>query len=158
MIKIGDRVQIYSEVRSRYHLEYGRVTDLSTTAAKVKLERIPNPISFYLSELAVRNIKKYSNEYGSLVVDMLEGFKPIADIKRPDDVFLFSLKDAEKIVLITENKDSQIVVCFPFDGKCYFVLYNGCKEGAICIVTIEEFKCDLSPSDEIDRIYKETLQ
>jgi len=58
MIKIGDRVQIYSEVRSRYHLEYGRVTDLSNTAAKVKLERIPNPISFYLSELAVRNIKK----------------------------------------------------------------------------------------------------
>lgn len=57
-------------------------------------------------------MKTYSNKYGTLVVEPITEVMPVKEVRLanfPDDA-KFDLDTAERVVLITENRRSQIVV------------------------------------------------
>ena len=81
----------------------------------------------------------YENKYGKLVVEHLTDYKPVSfihGVDLPDDC-MFDLDTAEKIVLITENRRTQIGV-MPPPRKCYLVVHESCSFAcAVRIVSLD---------------------
>ncbi len=83
---------------------------------------------------------RYENHYGTVELEPVTDYMPIADISyhltaAQDNAF--SLEMAEQVALITENRGIQIA--FPvISGKytcAYVVLHQGANHAAICRVT-----------------------
>lgn len=94
---------------------------------------------------------KWSNEFGSLVVEPVTGVMQVSSIfgKDLEDGVKFDVGTAEKIALITENRRCQIGV--QRDWKCYLIVHTSPNTAAVVKVVSLEYTGKLSPSEEIAR-------
>lgn len=97
------------------------------------------------------NNMKYENKYGKLVVKPLTDFRPVSSIQGDDlpAACMFDLATAEKIVLITENRRSQIAV--RPSGRCYLIVHESCSSA--CVVRVVSLEYTGSDAEqEIERL------
>jgi hypothetical protein len=67
---------------------------------------------------------KYENKYGSLRLELVTDYVPVSQIRAKDqnwDVFI-DLDTAEKVALITGNKDTQL--CVGADKRSMFIIHH----------------------------------
>jgi hypothetical protein len=94
---------------------------------------------------------KYENKYGTLIVEPITEFGPVASIKGADvpSNCLFYLATAEMIVLITDNLQSQIGV--RPSGRCYLVVHE--SPSSACVARIVSLKYTGPDAEqEIERV------
>jgi len=100
----------------------------------------------------------YKNKYGELklTVDNYVNIKTIFG-KDLNENCLFDIAIAEKIALITENKNIQISF-FKKDSqyKAYVVHHKSSDTVSICQIKELNFINNVNPQKEIEKIYKET--
>jgi hypothetical protein len=93
----------------------------------------------------------YTNEYGRLIVKPITGVIPVRDV-RLDDIprtAQFDLETAEQIVLITENRHSQIVVKSASQLMA-LVIHESPSTCWVAQITLLEY-CGPEPSKAIER-------
>ena len=102
------------------------------------------------------NTVSFSNSYGTVSVTPVTEFMAVSGIRKTHaqaKANTFSLDDAEKIALITENRKIQICPHFmPMDGLAYLILHDSPSTAAICKVEIKNFSCNKSAADEISML------
>lgn len=109
-------------------------------------------------------VKAYKNEYGELTIEPVTDYVPISTVsfqKTPEvRENLFDINTAEKVALITENRGIQ--VCFPLlagrgPNNAYVVIHKDASTVAVGKVTLNDFQCELSAGEEINRLARTTF-
>lgn len=111
----------------------------------------------YHKEAKVGDVINYKNEFGELNLRIVGEFVDVSKILSSDPMVKensFSLDDAEKIALITDNNGIQL----SFDmknGSSFVIAHQSGSVAAICKAEIVSFKCNFdTPAEQIDAIYK----
>jgi hypothetical protein len=96
----------------------------------------------------------YENEYGKLVLELITPYQHISKIHSkevPDDCF-FDLDTAEQIVLITDNKKSQVAFTeWTKNAKGYLIVHE--SPSSACVVRIIEMQYNgPEAQEEIERL------
>ena len=83
----------------------------------------------------------YENKYGRLEFKIVAPYQKVSTInsKDIDDSLFFTIDDAEKIALITENRHIQIVFCYPNLKKAYLLHHSSCSVCAPCKIISLDF-------------------
>ena len=95
----------------------------------------------------------YQNKYGRLELQPGE-YQNVSDIHSKDldeDVF-FGIDEAEKIALITENKNIQLAFAYPELKKAFVLHHKSFDAAAVCRVVSLEFTGGVNPQEEIERL------
>jgi len=95
-------------------------------------------------------IIKYNNKYGYVEIETIENCKTINKIhsKNYNDKIFFDMNIAEKIALITENKNIQCVVV---DLNKVFLVYHYTKNmGSVCKLNKIEFNNKINHTKELE--------
>lgn len=101
-------------------------------------------------------IKTYKNKYGTLELKPIGNFVPFSDFELfyhnyKQKVYI-SLDIAEKIALITENKDIQIGITKNFNA--YVIVYNSLNWLSLAKVEKLDFVSDINPAQELEKLAK----
>lgn len=101
-------------------------------------------------------IYSYKNEYGELEVESISKTQSlhgwyVKDL--PDDI-KFDLDTAEKIVLITENRKSQITGDWFGNKMCVFVYHISPSDVQICKINKLIFTSSVNPTEELEKFGK----
>lgn len=108
----------------------------------------------------VNAVIPFSNHFGKLEMTVMSGPMAIKDISFDKCKVVrdntFSLDDAEKIALITENKSIQIGFCTHDYELGYVVLHDGPSTGYLCRANIIDFVLDddITPAQQINTMAK----
>lgn len=100
-------------------------------------------------------VVKFENKFGSLQVSLVTDFMSVGKISRDMPEVsgnMFDMETAEKIALITENKNVQLCMCYPLNGLGYMVYHRNGKEAAVCKIDSILYSCDVSPAEQIERM------
>lgn len=100
----------------------------------------------------------YKNKYGYLEFDVVGEYQDVTKIssKRVDAEFFFDISTAEKIALITNNKDIQLCFTYPTNGTAFLVHHKSSGIAAVCRITKIEFDNKFNATKELEplpRIY-----
>lgn len=100
----------------------------------------------------------YTNRYGTVKFRPVTEYMPVKNISfdklRLPETILFDIDTAEKIVLITDNRNSQISFP-PSKGeknqlkKAYFIHHSSTSVAAACELVSIDFISDINPTEEI---------
>lgn len=104
-------------------------------------------------------VVNFENEFGALQVSLATEFMPVGKISRkmPEvSDSMFDINTAEKIALITGNKNVQICMCYPLNGFGYMVYHRNSREAAVCKIDSIRFSCEVSPAEQIELMMKQT--
>ena len=99
---------------------------------------------------------KFQNKYGSIIVHRISEFRPVKGYSTETHPEIlensFSIDDAEKIALITENNGAIVSTCFPRMDRAFLVVYADKSTIALCTFTLESFSCEQSPAEELEEL------
>jgi len=97
---------------------------------------------------------RWSNRYGTLVVEPVTEVGPVAGIRGAniDDEVKFDLDTAGKIVLVTDNRRCQVSGEFRGGGRLYLIVHTSCSTAAVVRVVSLDFAEGVVPGDEIARL------
>jgi len=106
---------------------------------------------------------KYENKFGTLIVEPVTDYQPVSSIKGadvPEDCF-FGMETAEEIVLITDNRMSQVafvsLLGTPLNfNQAYLIIHESANSACVVRVVSIEYKGKHNPQREID-MAKKTL-
>lgn len=98
-----------------------------------------------------KNFYVYENKYGRVEIEVVGSPSPVNSFhaKDIDSDYFFSLEDAEKIALITENRHIQIGFSPKFDG--YLLYHSSPSTAALCKVVNVSFGSDFNAREELAR-------
>jgi hypothetical protein len=68
-----------------------------------------------------------------------------------DPGLALGLEDAEKIALITGNRDIQVAFTFPWDGKAFLLHHEASGLAAECRIVRLDFEADVNARDILAR-------
>jgi hypothetical protein len=100
---------------------------------------------------------KYTNEYGKLILSSVSNFYDNmkmfeSNVNREEKINnSFNIDDAEKIALITHNKDIQIGFFFPLNGLAYIIVYDN-KKLALGKIEHLNFISKINPAEELEKL------
>jgi len=83
--------------------------------------------------------RRYENKFGSLVLQAVEGYKPITDIQHYKE-HLFGVETAERVSVITENRSIQLAFIQPYSmmDSCFVITHRTANLAAVAkIVSID---------------------
>lgn len=95
----------------------------------------------------------YENKYGRLEIEIISPYKDVSKMysKDFDESCFFTLDEAEKIALITGNRDIQL--CFSRMNDSYRVAllhHKSSSSAALCKISNLEFDSAVNPAKELD--------
>lgn len=95
--------------------------------------------------------KVYKNKYGRLEFEVVGRYQKVSSVnsKRIKSEYSFTIDDAEKIALITEN--SNIQLSFASWTKVYLLHHKSLSMVAVCRVVSLEFDKNINATKELDR-------
>lgn len=94
----------------------------------------------------------FSNKYGTLVLEPISEVKKISELGRVKDVpeeHLFTMDEAEKIVLITGNDGVQIAMEYPMTGRASVIIHETGSTGAWAKIVKLEFADSVNATQEL---------
>lgn len=98
------------------------------------------------------DLKEYSNKYGKLVLQTITPYKLVSEIWATDisSKYKFSIKEGQKIALITENIGIRVYLGSPIscDG-CYVMIHKSASFAAVAKVVSLEFYNSINLTEEM---------
>ena len=114
-----------------------------------------NDHSHTLSRVNVRgNEIPYSNQYGTLTLMLIADIVPINTLQHTatNSGSLINMQDCERVSLITEGRNIQIVFC---GQNAYIIYHETADTGALAIVRNMEYTGNADSEQEINRLVNE---
>jgi len=106
-------------------------------------------------------VVNFKNSFGALKISFVTDFMPVGEISQnmPEvSSNLFDVETAEKIALITDNKNVQIGMCYPLNGQAYLIYHSSASVAAVCKIESISFPCAVSPAEQIALMARSNAQ